>query len=140
MHLAHRLLTALMCTMAFGQATDASALGLLQAYEAALTHDPAYRAAQFENEGAKEFEVLGRAHLLPVLSGNYSTQKNRADITSDSPLSGLPSRTEQRRYTSVSAAIQLRQPLYHPEGQARSRQGWPRPAPARRNLSPAART
>lgn len=123
MHAAHRLLTALLCMMALGQVQDASALGLLQAYEAALAHDPAYRAAQFDNEGAKQFEVLGRAHLLPVVSGSYSTQKNRADITTDSPLSGLPSRTEQRRYTSVSATLQLRQPIYHPEGQARARQG-----------------
>ena len=123
MHLAHRLLTALLCTMALLQARDASALGLLQAYDEALAHDPAYRAAQFENEAARQFEVLGRANLLPVLSGSYSTQKNRADITSDAPLSGLPSRSEQRRYTSVSAALQLRQPIYHPEGQARARQG-----------------
>ena len=122
-HISHHLLTALLCVLALVQARNASALGLLQAYEAALAHDPAYRAAQFENEGAQQFEVLGRTHLLPVLSGSYSTQKNRADITTDSPLSGLPPRTEQRRYTSVSATLQLRQPIYHPEGQARARQG-----------------
>ena len=122
-HISHHLLIALLGVLAVLQARDASALGLLQAYEAALAHDPAYRAAQFENEGAQQFEVLGRAHLLPVLSGSYSTQKNRADITTDSPLSGLPSSTQQRRYTSVSATLQLRQPIYHPEGQARARQG-----------------
>ena len=126
MQLSQRWLTALLCMMALVQARDASGLGLQQAYEAALVHDPVYRAAQYENEGAQQFEVLGRAHLLPVLSGSYSTQKNRADITSDSPLSGLPSRTDQRRYTSVSATLQLRQPIYHPEGHARARQGLAR--------------
>lgn len=103
-----------------GQASDAAALGLLQAYEAALVNDPVYRAAVYENEAGQQFKVLGRSHLLPVLSANYSTNKNRADITT---ATALGDRQEDRNYTSLSASIQLRQPLFHPEGTARYRQG-----------------
>ncbi len=114
------LLTSMMCVAALGQAQEASALGLLQAYEAALANDPAYRAALHENEAGQQLKVLGRSHLLPSLSANYSTSRNQADITTTS---GLGDRTEHRNYTSLSASIQLRQPLFHPEGAARYRQG-----------------
>ncbi|MBG6073839.1 MULTISPECIES: TolC family outer membrane protein [unclassified Polaromonas] len=103
-----------------GQAPAAPALGLLQAYDAALANDPAYRAARHENEAGQEYKVLGKSHLLPVLSANYSTHKNRADITTASVQGD---RTEQRNYTSLAAAVQLRQPLFYPEGIARYRQG-----------------
>ena len=132
-----RLLASLVCAAALGQGhsafaadlsaptpgqapDDAPALGLLQAYDAALANDPAYRAARHENEAGQEYKVLGRAHLLPVLSANYSTHKNRADITTASVTGD---RTEQRNYTSLAAAVQLRQPLFYPEGIARYRQG-----------------
>ncbi|WP_232229860.1 TolC family outer membrane protein [Polaromonas glacialis] len=110
-----------MTAPASGQAPDAApALGLLQAYDAALANDPAYRAARHENEAGQEYKVLGKSHLLPVLSANYSTHKNRADITTASVQGD---RTEQRNYTSLAAAVQLRQPLFYPEGIARYRQG-----------------
>lgn len=102
------------------QAPRASALGLLPAYEAALANDPTYRAAVHENEAGQQFKVLGRAHLLPLVSANYSTSKNRADITTESVIGD---RTEHRNYTSQTGSIQLRQPLFHPEGTARYRQG-----------------
>ncbi|WP_309681389.1 TolC family outer membrane protein [Polaromonas sp.] len=115
-----RLLTSLLCLAALGQSHPASALGLLPAYEAALANDPAYRAALQESEAGQEYRVLGRSHLLPSLTANYSTSKNQGDVTTATLLG---ERTEPRKYTSSAASIQLRQPLLHLEGMARYRQG-----------------
>ncbi len=97
------------------------ALGLLPAYEAALANDPVYRAAVHERDAGQQLRLLGRANLLPTLSAVYSKNRNSADITTSVP--NFPERTEHRNYTSLSSAVQLRQPLYHPEGSARYRQG-----------------
>lgn len=96
-------------------------IGLLPAYEAALVNDPAYRAALRENEAGQQARVLGRAALLPVVSASYGRNRNFSDITTNTP--GFPERNEERYYNSQSAALQLRQPLIHHEGQARYRQG-----------------
>ena len=115
-----RLLTSMLCLAALGQAHDASALGLLQAYDAALANDPAYRAALRDNEAGQQFKVLGRSHLLPNVSANYSTSKNQGDVTRTTVLGD---RTDPLKYTSLAASIQVRQPLFYPEGAARYRQG-----------------
>lgn len=115
----HRL-TMLALTLSLLQAGSASALGLIQAYDAALQNDPAYRAAVYENEAGQQYKVLGRSNLLPNLSASYSNSKNQADITSKTAFS---QRTEQRNYTSVAGAIQLRQPLVNLESVARYYQG-----------------
>lgn len=94
------------------------ALGLIEAYELAVKNDPAYRAAQFENEAAQQFAVLGRSNLLPNIAATYSPSRNRADVTNT-----VTGGTDDRRYGALSAALQLRQPLFHPEGMARYRQG-----------------
>lgn len=109
-----------MLTIWLLQAGSASALGLIQAYEAALQNDPAYRAAVYENEAGQQYEVLGRSSLLPSLSASYSNSKNQADVTSKTVFG---QNTEQRNYTSVAGAIQLRQPLVNLEGIARYYQG-----------------
>lgn len=105
---------------ALAGAGSASAMGLVQAYEAALQHDASYRSAVFEKQAGQEFRELGRSNLLPSVSANYSRYRNHADITRQTLLG---SSTEPRTYSSLVAAIQLRQPLYHPEGMARYRQG-----------------
>ena len=115
----HRL-TLLTLTLCLLQAGSASALGLIEAYEAALQNDPAYRAAVYENEAGQQYKVLGRSSLLPSLSASYSNSKNQADITTNTTFG---QRTEQRDYTSMSGAIQLRQPLVNMEGIARYYQG-----------------
>lgn len=99
-------------------AVPASALSLIEAYELAVKNDPAYRAAQFENEAAQQFAVLGRSNLLPSIAATYSPSRNRADVTNT-----VTGGTDDRRYGALSAALQLRQPLFHPEGMARYRQG-----------------
>lgn len=116
-----RLAFALAITSLMWQAGNASAMGLLQAYEAALQNDPTYRAAEYENKAGKAYAAIGRSSLLPSVSASYSTNKNRADITQPNFL-GNPA-TTQPKYTSKAASVNLRQPLYSPEGFARYRQG-----------------
>ena len=53
----------------------------MQAYEAALNNDALYQAAIHENEAGQQFRTIGRASLLPVLSGSYSTNYVDADRT-----------------------------------------------------------
>jgi len=102
------------------QPLGASVLGLLPAYEAALQNDAVYRSAVHENEAGQQFKVLGRAQLLPSVSASYASHKNRTDVTTEFPLGD---KTERRHYTSMSGSVQLRQPLFYPEGHARHRQG-----------------
>ena len=101
-------------------APSSFALGLIEAYELAVKNDPTYRSAQFENEAAQQYVALGRSNLLPSISASYAPSRNRADVTNTAIADGA---TDHRRYGAMSAALQLRQPLYHPEGMARYRQG-----------------
>ncbi|WP_020651797.1 TolC family outer membrane protein [Massilia niastensis] len=101
-------------------AGGAGAVSLQQAYEAALKNDPTFRMHYFENESGKENRILGRSQLLPNVAGNFSINKNVAD--QEFMQLGRPTTTHPR-YTSRSAVVQLRQPLFNMEGIARYRQG-----------------
>lgn len=115
-----KALALILCGVALLQPKNVAALGLLPAYEAALTNDPVYRSAQRDHESGQQLKELGRSHLLPNVSATYSRNRNQADITNSS---GRGEVTERRNYTGLVASLQVRQPLYHPEGQARYRQG-----------------
>ena len=115
-----RLSTGLLAK-AFGLAlalpvASASATSLMQAYDAAVQNDPAYRAAYFSNEAGKENRVLGRSNLLPSLSASYSNGRSNSDITTGG-------KTREEEYMSRSAAIQVRQPLFNMDAYARYKQG-----------------
>lgn len=97
-------------------ASGASALGLMQAYEAAMKNDPAYRAAMYAAEAGRENRVLGRSNLLPSLSASYSGSRNHSDITDARG-------TRLEDYNAKSAVLQLRQPLVNFDALARYRQG-----------------
>jgi outer membrane protein, protease secretion system len=99
---------------------NASALGLMEAYDAALANDSVYRAAMHDNEAGQQFKIIGRANLLPNISANYAYNRNDSDITSSG--SGI-SRSENRNYNSENGAVQLRQPIINLESWARYRQG-----------------
>lgn len=116
----HRLQVSALSLVLLFQVTNASAMGLIEAYEAALQNDPSHRAAFFENQAGQQFKALGLSNLLPNVSANYATYKNQADITSKSTFRDT---TEHRNYRSTIASIQLRQPLFNPDGMARYRQG-----------------
>jgi protease secretion system outer membrane protein len=100
---------------------SAGAISLVQAYDAALRNDATYRAAYFENEGNKEYRVLGRSNLLPTVQANASVSNNRADITAPNFLGNLS--TSHPAYVSNSKSIQLRQPLFNLDAYARYKQG-----------------
>ncbi|WP_050411696.1 TolC family outer membrane protein [Massilia sp. NR 4-1] len=98
------------------QAGSVSALGLLQAYEAALQNDPAFRSARAAHDAGQENRVLGRSNLLPNVSGSFSGSQNRNTLTigkTDMP----------RDYISRSSTLQVRQPLFNLDGFARYKQG-----------------
>jgi outer membrane protein, protease secretion system len=99
---------------------NASALGIMEAYEAALVNDSVYSAAQHDNEAGQQYRIIGRANLLPSVSANYAFNRVDSDIKSSSTT--LTSE-ENRNYNSENGAIQLRQPIINLEGWARYRQG-----------------
>jgi protease secretion system outer membrane protein len=94
----------------------AQALGLIQAYEAALQNDATYRAAFYANEGAKENSKLGLSNLLPNVAGSWSGSQNRTTLTQGAV--SVP-----RDYLSRSATVQVRQTLFNLDGWARYKQG-----------------
>lgn len=120
-HYLDRRVCASILTICLLHAGSASALGLLQAYEAALQNDPTYRAAVYENEAGQQYKVLGLVPLLPTLSASYSTSANNANITS--PNGRGQSTSVQQVYNSKVSSVQLRQPLVNLEGIARYYQG-----------------
>lgn len=101
-------------------ATEGAALGLMEAYEAALQNDPVYRAAIHERQAGLEFEEIGKSYLLPNVSANYSVNKNEADVSGKSKFGNT---SEERNYQSHVGAIQLRQTLFNLDALARYRQG-----------------
>jgi outer membrane protein, protease secretion system len=101
---------------ALSYAGNASALGLMEAYDAALANDSVYRAAMHDNEAGQQYKILGRSNLLPNISANYTYNRVNSDISSGS-------QDVTRNYNSENGAIQLRQPIINLEGWARYQQG-----------------
>ncbi len=99
---------------------SAQALSLLDAYEAALDHDPVYRSAFYENEVGQHAEVIGRANLLPSLSITHTDSKSVG--TNDQSTQGPGISNNLNFHTQISA-LTLRQPLLNMEAAAGYRQG-----------------
>ncbi|MFN3790835.1 TolC family outer membrane protein [Massilia sp.] len=99
----------------------ASAVSLTQAYEAAIKNDPTFRMRFYENQSGKENRILGRAGLLPQVAASYNYGKNVAD--QEYLRLGIIPTVDHPRYTSRSAVVQLRQPLFNMEAIVRYRQG-----------------
>lgn len=118
--LMRRSLLSAACVVLLSQAGQTSAMGLMQAYDAALQNDPAYRSAVSENQAGQQHKAIGRAGLLPTVQYNYSTSKNKAEQTQ--PQFGKPT-TTYPEYTSISNSISLRQTLFNLDAFARYKQG-----------------
>jgi protease secretion system outer membrane protein len=101
-----------------------SAMGLLQAYDAALQNDPVYRSAVFENQAGQQYRVLGRAALLPTLQYSYASSQNRADTTEPNFFGAM--NTTHPEYTSITSSLSVRQTLFNLDAMARYRQGMAR--------------
>src|SRR5471032_503863 len=99
----------------------ASALGLLQAYQAALQSDPTYQGAVHENEGGQQSRIIGRAGLLPQLQADYSNSHNRADVSQADTLGN--SQLTHPVYNSHVADISLHQAILNLDSVARYKQG-----------------
>lgn len=94
----------------------AQAIGLLQAYQAALQSDPTYLAAFQELEAGRENRIIGRSQMLPNVSASYSASRNHSDLT-------VAKLTTHPEYYSRSASVSLRQPLFNLDVLARYKQG-----------------
>ncbi len=99
--------------------SHASALGLMNAYQAALVNDPTLRAARHERDAGQQALPIARAGLLPSVSLSSSRAKNTGDrslLTPNSPSQDLD-------YRSSQDTLSLRQPLLNVDSVLRYRQG-----------------
>lgn len=101
------------------------AMSLLEAYEAALQHDPTYRSAYHENEAGQQAEAIGLASLLPNLSLTHNQSRSAGTITG--PQQVAPGRvsevSDNTHFDSQISALTLRQPLINLEAVASYRIG-----------------
>lgn len=100
------------------QVSHVQAMNLIDAYEAALRHDPTYRSALHENEAGQQAEVIGLASLLPNLSITHSQSTSTGTITQ----TGIAG-TNALNFDSQVSTLSLRQPLINMEAVAGYRQG-----------------
>ena len=98
----------------------ASAMGLMQAYDAALQNDPTYRSAIHEHEAGEENLALGRSKLLPNLSFDYQQNRNLLNITTTT---GQNTGSQQMTYLGQVTTLSMRQPLFNLGDYASYKQG-----------------
>ena len=109
--------------LALASVQVAHATGLVDAYEAALGHDPEFAGAVQEKRAADANVAIGRSYLLPNLSATYATYRNWNDVTDFGANVPGGSYSFPQDYHSYSGAVQVRQPLINFEGIARYRYG-----------------
>ena len=97
------------------------AMSLLDAYEAALQHDPTYRSAYHENEAGQQAEAIGLASLLPNLSITHTQNRSSGTITGKTQTG--QSVSDVVTFDSQISSLTLRQPLINLEAVASYRIG-----------------
>lgn len=102
----------------FGSLSSVQAMSLLDAYEAALQHDPIYRSAYHENEAGQQAEAIGLASLLPNLAITHSQSKSTGTITNSQNHT-----SSSGNFDSQISSLTLRQPLINLEAVASYRMG-----------------
>lgn len=108
------------------QVAHGHALSLLEAYEAALEHDPTYRSAYHENEAGQQAEAIGLASLLPNLSLTHNQSKSTGTISGQNVNSqgvSTGSFSNPANFDSQISSLTLRQPLINLEAVASYRIG-----------------
>ncbi len=108
-----RVLLTLLC---MALAPGAWALGLVEAYQLARQHDPAWQAAGDARDAGLAQRDIGRAALLPTLSWGYNTSRNQSEVSQGQL-------RQERDYRSHAATLSLQQPLLDFDALARYRQG-----------------
>ncbi|WP_373925190.1 TolC family outer membrane protein [Duganella sp. sic0402] len=116
-----RGISAALLASALLSANSASAMTIMQAFQAALTNDAVYQQAVQDSIGGKEYAVLGKSNLLPNLQANYSSNRNRVDLEAPNVLGQM--RTTHPEYISRSSSVSLRQTLFNMDAWARYKQG-----------------
>lgn len=86
---------------------NVQAATLMQAYEAALEHDAALKAARASLEAGRERLPQAKAQLLPQITANW--ERNQNDLTTTPLKTTTPS--SQQGYFSQRTSITLVQPL-----------------------------
>lgn len=109
------------CAVLLCASGSASAISLMQAYQAALKNDPLHRGAKAEQQAGVQYEVMGRAGLLPQVQYSYSTSKNKGESITPTILGGF--RIQDLDYTSLTRNVSVRQTLYSMDAYARFEQG-----------------
>ncbi len=102
------------CSMA------AHAMDFLQAYQAAQKEDATLLAARAMLESERERLPQARALMLPNISANLASSKNK--LTSESPDFLGTMQTYHTDYPSSNKTVTLRQPIYRPLLTAQFRQ------------------
>ncbi|MDT3251262.1 TolC family outer membrane protein [Serratia sp. root2] len=113
-------------TLLFAISAPVHSIGILDAYSLALEKDPTFRAAIKEKEAGDENENIGRAGLLPKISGNYQNSPRNwqtQKYPSSDIFGNVSEVTQRRQYRSYSSSITLTQPLFDYEAYARYKAG-----------------
>lgn len=100
--------------------SSASALDLLQAYNAAQTQDATLLAARAAAQAGRERIPQARSQLMPNVAINISANQNQLSSTSTNFLG--QEQTSEASYPSGNQALVIRQPLYRPQLTAQLRQ------------------
>ena len=100
--------------------SSASAIDLLQAYNAAQTNDATVLAARAAAQAGRERIPQARSQLMPNVVINVSATQNQLSSTTTNFLG--QEQTSEASYPSGSQALVIRQPLYRPQLTAQLRQ------------------
>jgi len=106
-HKVSHLCSLLFAGTLFGAASSASALDLLESYQAALRDDASFGAVQSAADAAREGVPMAKAQLRPNISASAGLSHN--DLNTRTQNSSFDSDYQSKNY-----AVQLRQPLYRP--------------------------
>ena len=109
--------------LALGAMQGAHAIGLVDAYEAALGHDPEFAGAIQERRAGEANIGMGRSYLLPNLSATYANYRNGTGTTVFGEQYPGGKYSYFQSYHSYSGNVQFRMPLVNFEGIARYRYG-----------------
>ncbi|SNT13801.1 outer membrane protein [Sphingomonas laterariae] len=93
-------------------ATPAGATDLVEAWRAALAHDPTIAGARASRDAGQEAEVQAKALGRPTVQAQGAYQYNRVDVEADLPPDLLPSFSGARSNGRATIGVQAVQPIY----------------------------
>lgn len=102
-----------------------------EAYRAALENDPYFRSAYYASQAGSEEANIGRSKLLPEISFVARGANNHGKRTTTNQFGTF---RDPVNYTSSSAGVYLRQPLFSLEKYAMYRQGSQQAEMSEKNL------